>query len=195
MLVRRANWWVILAVAALGPLFGAAITWRLADADSNPRPTTPAPSRADAPSAGRLDVRMPDGGSIAMSELAPGRPVAVVVMKGSWCPVCRRQLVRLSKRLEAVRRAGGSVFGLSHADPERNRRMMKELDLKFPVLSAPSTSVLQKLGLWRDDACHATPGVVYLDEQGRIEEIHRGRYPGRPQEACIIDQLESLNSR
>ena len=39
-----------------------------------------------------------DGSELRLSQIAPGKPVAIVVMKGTWCGVCTSQLQRLHKR-------------------------------------------------------------------------------------------------
>lgn len=190
MIVNHTNWPVLLAVAILGPLVGAALTWNISEM-SLAGPSTEA--QTSEARAARVDVRLPDGDEIALSELAPGRPTAVVVMKGPWCSVCRRQLSRLSERSAEIRARGGEVFGLTHAAPAKNRKLMRGLGLEFPILGDPSHEALKALGLWSDEQCRAVPGVVYLDASGTIAEIDRGRYPGRPQDASIIDTLKCLD--
>ena len=201
MLIRRQNWTVVLTIAILGPLlgafFGATFLPVGPSPDQTTRPTvtdgTPGSLQAepedckDAPT-----VRAPDGDRMALNEIAPTRAVAIVVMKGTWCPVCQRQLKRLSRQLHRVQSAGATVVGLTDASPETNARLMEKLDLTFPIMSDASKDLLESLGMWRAEACHAIPGVILLDESGTVVDIHRGRYPGKPQDQFVIDRLRHI---
>lgn len=198
MILRRKNWPVFLAIALLGPLLGAFVTvkylngecWQSAtDAETTQERASETADRERAE-----QFVLPDGDRIALDEIAPGRSVAVVVMKAPWCTVCQRQLKRISNRLDDVQSADGAVVGLTTAEAKTNRRLTERLDLGFPILGEPSKRLHKRLGLWRPDDCHAIPGVVFLDESGTIKDVHRGRYPGKPQGEFILDTLRNLSN-
>lgn len=196
MIIRRKHWPLLIALCLAGPALGLAaglfFGWPSCPADKGDG----ADQRVEAQNvdAERDDhrVALPDGTELALDELAPDRPVAIVVMKGTWCRVCQDQLVELTDRLDEVSHSGGAVFGLSADKPEANQRLMDQRQIGFPVLSDADPSVLCELGLWDDKRDHAIPGVVFVDEDGQIEHVHRGRYPDRPQTQMILERLERM---
>lgn len=204
MLIRRKNWPAFLVIAIFGPVLGAFLAveflpFSLCPKDRENDHERVQKQQTDRPESDSEDVaadeslQLPDGDSIALDEIAPERPVAIVVMKGSWCPVCQRQLKRLSKQLRDVQSANAAVVGLTTAVPEQNRRLRQKLGLQFPILSDTSKDFHRRLDMWRDGACHAIPGVVFLDESGDIVKVHRGRYPGKPQDEFVLDTLRKLS--
>lgn len=202
MLIRRKNWPAFLALAIFGPVLGAFLAVELL-------PISLCPSDAKRDSARQVDtersetsaddehsehrLQLPDGDRVALDEIAPERSVAVVVMKGTWCPVCKRQLKRLSRQMGKLQSADARVVGLTHASPSQNHALREKLGLNFPILSDTSKDLLRDLDMWREGACHAIPGVVFIDESGAITRVHRGRYPGKPQDQFVLDTLQSLS--
>jgi len=201
MLIRRNNWPAFLAVAIFGPLLGAFLAAEFlalgpcpsGEGDDTVRRVKMEQAARSAEEKRDYDLQLPDGDHIALDEIAPERSVAVVVMKGPWCPVCKRQLKRLSDQMANIQAADATVVGLTSAGPERTRKLRKQLGLNLPILSDTSKNLLRDLDMWRKDACHAIPGVVFIDESGTITGVHRGRYPGKPQDEFVLDTLRSLS--
>ncbi|MFB6262450.1 MAG: redoxin domain-containing protein [Bradymonadaceae bacterium] len=200
MLVRRTNWPVLIAIAVLGPLLGAAVGAGYVPGPAgwltDRHPTAPDQTDATPPDDNALPDRkvlLPDGDPVALDELAPERAVAIVVMKGPWCPVCQRQLKALSKMGSRLQAENAAVFGLTTAGTHRNEQLRQKLGLDFPILSDPSRKLHRELDLWLDERGYAMPGVIYLDESGEVADIHRGRYPGQPQEQCILQRLSQIS--
>ena len=134
-------------------------------------------------------LQLENGDAIAPETIAPGRRVAVVVMKGTWCGVCQGQLQRLSERAASVRDTGGVVVGLSDDSPDANRRLANELGLVFPILADADRDQLEEWGLVDSRTRVTVPGIVFLGPDGEVEKVHRGRYPGRAQEEFIVSHL------
>lgn len=203
MLIRRKNWPTFLFVAIFGPILGAFLatelgSFGLCSGEKGDSTTTQQQKVTEKDSdsekrAAEGELQLPDGDSVSLGTIAPERTVAIVVMKGPWCPVCQRQLKRLSNQLHQVQSADAAVVGLTTAQPKRNRKLMEQLDLQFPILSDTSRDLHERLGMWREGSCHAIPGVVFLDESGGITKVHRGRYPGAPQDEFVLDTLRALS--
>jgi peroxiredoxin len=198
MIVRRKYWSLLIALFILGPISGALLGAHFgapfldgifadapAQTETASAPTTTVEQRAPT----SPQVVLPNAESVGLDELAPGRKTAIVVMKSPWCSVCQRQLHLLSKRLHEVQGEGSAVFGLSAGDLQTNRRLARKLGLDFPIASDPGHKALDELGLWLPERGHAMPGVIFLDEDGEVESIHKGRYPGKPQEELILERL------
>ncbi|MFW5966788.1 MAG: peroxiredoxin family protein [Persicimonas sp.] len=200
MILRKKHWPLLIALCICGPALGLAVGY-FAGWPSCPKKAD-RPVESNAPDVQndhderRADHRviLPNDREteLALDEIAPGRPVALVVMKHINCPVCQDQLVELTDRLDQVQRTGGAVYGLSTSEPAANQRLMQEKRLGFPVLTDVDRSLHREVGLWSDERGHAVPGVVFLDEDGQVRDVHRGRYPNQPQEGMILKRLEAM---
>lgn len=171
---------VIAALVVLGLGAAAAFLPRSCATKTSERTTR-------APAAPRIEVQRPDGAPVALAEIAPGKRVAIVVMKGTWCRACTSQLGRLQARAAQLAALDAVVVGLTDATPDDNARTAATLGLELPILSDVDGDALRMFGL--DGLGHPVPGVVFLDRDGRVTDVVPGRHPGQPQEDWIVDRL------
>ncbi len=134
----------------------------------------------------------PQGKKVALDDTVAGRPTALLVIKGYWCPVCQKQL-RSTEGLHAKLEAkGAAVMGLSTEDAGTNAMLMKKLGLSYPIYGEPSARLLERLGFWSAKNGHPIPGVLFLDRCGDVALRYFGRWPGRGQNDLIERTLEAL---
>lgn len=192
MIIRRKHWLLAAFLFVLGPLMGlviglgagAHLSGDASKVDADVLVVDEGSYEATSP-----DLVLPNGKAIELADVAPGRTVALIVMKDADCPVCQRQLVALSQRLDEVQRTGATVVGLSDASHCKNRALVEHLGLKFPIVSDRNHSLLERLDLHLPERDHVMPGVIIVDESGQVETVYRGRTPGQPQEEMIIERL------
>lgn len=127
-----------------------------------------------------------------LQRIAAGRPLAVVVIKGYWCPACTDELQALSKRMKQVRAVGGAVVGLSTDDAGTNAAFKKRLGLDFPLLGDPSGRLMERWGMWMPSMGHPLPGLVFLPPCGDKVVRIPGRRPGLLQTGAVIEMLRTL---
>lgn len=188
MLVRRSNWPALIAVSVLGPALGLLLGAMAVSGD-----WFSCGSDATVKEQSSERLVMPDGDPINLEELAPERATALVVMKSPWCSVCQKQLQALSKRSACTTGIDAAVFGMTASDAETNDKLQKKLELNFPVVGNPDGDLLRQMGLWNHDAERPIPGVIYLDEQGKVVDVYRGRYPGKSQTGRILRKLHAIS--
>ncbi|MGM0558464.1 MAG: peroxiredoxin family protein [Myxococcota bacterium] len=197
MLLRQKNWPVFIAIAILGPLLGYVAAQFIGgcSSDASPEQTVAYIEKEDAPDPVEESHQLvlPNEQRITVDQIAPGRATAIVVMKAPWCNVCKRQLAALSQRLDEAQNVNAEIVGLSTADAETNKRLADKLGLNFPILGDPSRELLKDVELYREGACHATPGVIFVDDNGKIASVRKGRYPGKSQDEMILQTLGRLN--
>ena len=131
-------------------------------------------------------------GATSLSAQADGRSLVVVVMKGTWCPVCVRQLEVLSGRARELSDLGAQVVGLSDDSPEQNLKLETDSQLAFPVLGDPDHDVLRPLGLWRPGDGHPLPAILVFDRCGVERARLEGRVPGERPEVALFRVLRKL---
>ena len=137
----------------------------------------------------------PNDAPRSLAEIANGKPVAMIVMKGPWCPVCIEQVNRLVQRSGEVQRSGGRVVVLTDLGAEENRALAKEHGWTFMVYGDPSHRLLAEHGLWREGAPIVYPGLIFLDKCGEVAFVGRGRRPGQIQDPVVLKTLRSLSAR
>lgn len=200
MLVRRSRWLLIVALFVLAPMVGLVggvfgglqLMGAVDEVDTNTGETEVAePMQTEEAGAPSPTVTLPNGEAVAVDELAPGRKVALIVMKDARCPVCHDQLQRLSERLDEIERRGATVIGLTDANPCVAQDLMGRLGLKFPIVSDTDGEMREQFQLTVADRPYIMPGIIFIDEQGDVDHIHRGRAPGqqRLQEKMILKWL------
>lgn len=199
MIIRRHQTWLLVAFLLVGVAVGLTFD-SLCATDDCVVPQSSPPERivfeGASPDEAAPVAVLPDGQEVALDQLAPQRPVALVVIKGPWCQVCQRQLQALSARLSDVQAAGGAVFGLTTASPEAAEALRHKLGLGFPILSDPDHRLHTQVGLWKGcGGGKAVPGIVYLGEDGEVAKVDKGRYPGQPQGDRIIETLSRLSAQ
>ena len=132
--------------------------------------------------------------SLRARAAAAGKPLAVIVIKGFWCPACAPQLQALSKRAAEVKRSGGDVIALSTDDPGTNSMFADKLGLNLEIVGAPDGAVFEALGMWMPRQGHPLPGVVFLDPcSPKADRALRGRRPGRDQTDVILNTLKDMS--
>ena len=154
MTIRTLLGFAFLSLAAVSVVLAGP---RSARADSVPPSSKPLARRVLSP-----PTKVPPAPAklYSLADVAAGERLVVVVMKGSWCQVCVRQLAELAKRKPALDKLGVRVVGLNTDPPGHNADVMRRHKLPFPILSDPRHVVIGALGAWRADWGHALPSIV-----------------------------------
>ena len=82
--------------------------------------------------------------------------------------MCREQLGKLQAKAGALTAEGAAVLGVSIDAPEAAARLVKELNLPFPILSDPRMEVIRAYGMKGAGMDMADMGYVVIDKQGRV---------------------------
>lgn len=189
MLIRKNRWMLVAALFVFAPMmglvmgvFGGLQLLEHAGGEADDVVVIDSSdSSAETPASALPEVIFPGGEQVALDKLAPGQKLAVVVMKDPRCPVCQQQLDVLSERLDEIVARGGAVVGLSDAPESVNRRLMNHLELNFPIVSDIDHRVLERFGMTAPGRNHVMPGIIFIDEHGEVDLVHKGRAPGQQQ--------------
>ena len=82
--------------------------------------------------------------------------------------MCREQLGKLPKKVDALTAEGAAVLGISGDKTDQAARLIKELGLPFPILSDPRMAVVRAFTMYSDSMGMPEMGYVVIDKQGRI---------------------------
>lgn len=150
-----------------------------------------------------LSLPLTRGGStddLALGSGADGRFSLVVFFRGLHCPVCRKQLAELDRRLGDLRQAGvGRVLAVSMETAERSAQLVQEWHLgNLSVAHGLSEASARKWGLLISTAIKDgeapvfnEPGMFVLDSDGTLYWSNVSSMPfGRPDLTEVIAGLE-----
>lgn len=140
-----------------------------------------------------LDLALVGGGSTDDLELgtgAGGRFSLVVFYRGLHCPICRKQLTEIDKRINDLAAAGiGRTLAVSMETEDRSARVVGEWRLAdLPVAYGLSEEAARSWGLNLSKAINDgepdlfnEPGIFLLDEDGTLFWSSTASMPfGRP---------------
>jgi peroxiredoxin len=139
--------------------------------------------------------------------LRPGQPLpaflgersgisVVLFFRGSWCPVCRRHLVRIAEHRDEWRGLGASIIAVSSfamADSAEDLQL-QALDIEY-VFDKNATEIC-RMGLDHEHAEHgaiAYPATLIADNLGIIRYAHIGTHTrDRPEPEAILLAVRQL---
>lgn len=158
------------------------------------KPTQPAPA---------LSLPLTSGGStddLALGTGADGRFTLVVFFRGLHCPICRKQLSEIDRRLGDLRDAGiGRIVAVSMETPERSAELVDQWHLgELPVAHGLTEASAREWGLFVSTAIKDgeapmfnEPGVFVLDNDGTVFWSNVSSMPfGRPALDEVIGGLQ-----
>ena len=98
-------------------------------------------------------------------------PVAVLFVRGEWCPFCALTLRAYQAALPAIHEAGGSLFALTPQPPDRCTTMAERDLLAFSTLSDAGNKVAERYGIVYEMPTLVRP--LYLRLGHDLPEINR----------------------
>lgn len=82
--------------------------------------------------------------------------------------MCREQLVKLPKKVDALTAEGAALFAVSGDSTDAAARLAKDLGLPFPILSDPRMVAVRDFAMYSDSMGMPEMGYVVIDKQGRV---------------------------
>ena len=86
-------------------------------------------------------------GAVTLGEYRRRGPVLLTMLRGLYCPFCRRQISQLRPACEELRTAGIALVGIVIASPERARQYFGHFPPCFPIGAAPDRATHQAYGV------------------------------------------------
>jgi peroxiredoxin len=133
-------------------------------------------------------------GNVALAEYLRRGPVFLTMLRGLYCPFCRRHISQLRPTCEALRDAGVAVLGVVLASPERARQYFSRFPPCFPIAAAPDRAIHRAFGL---------PELTRTPEFGQeterraadfLREVGQGAPPGQASSLFITYDAFEITS-
>lgn len=102
----------------------------------------------------RITLKLIDGSELSLPEQLPGRYLALLFYRGTWCPYCQRQLTSYQDHIEGLESLGVTVLAASVDPIEPVKEMVEALGLTYPVAYGVSDEDVADLDPWFADDHH-----------------------------------------
>jgi peroxiredoxin len=95
-----------------------------------------------------FDIEDPDQGRISSIDLLKRGPLIVNFYRGLWCSYCQRDLLGMEKMMPDIRKAGASVFAITHGVSGDIRATLKQtVNTSFPIIGDDEGLAAEQFGL------------------------------------------------
>jgi peroxiredoxin len=99
--------------------------------------------------------------------------VVMINFWASWCPPCLKEMPLLDEIYNTHKDNGFTLLGINiEQDTTEAKRLIKELDLSFPILFDPNNQVGKQYNV------RAMPTTVVVDQTGTVRFVNHGYRPG-----------------
>ena len=95
-----------------------------------------------------ITLNLIDGGRLALPDELPGRYLALLFFRGTWCPYCKRQLASYQEHLEELERLGVAVVAASVDPAEAVKEMAESLGLTYRVAYGVTDADVAEFDPW-----------------------------------------------
>jgi peroxiredoxin Q/BCP len=137
-----------------------------------------------------------DDTKVSLSGFA-GTPLVAYFYPADDTPGCTKEACQFNDNLQAFSRAGANVVGISPDDAESHRRFRSKFALRFPLLSDPRHTVMERYGAWGEKTLYGkkTVGVIrstfLVGIDGKIRRAwYNVRADGHAQK--VLDELHRI---
>ena len=123
-------------------------------------------------------------GSVSLGDYA-GRPVLLALMRGLWCPFCRRGLANLAAIRDDLAALGVETLGIVAAEPEGARVYLRYRPSRIPLAADPALVSHSAYGLPHPPI---TPELMAV-----VETVHTDANGELPEPLPFTRAAEALN--
>lgn len=109
--------------------------------------------------------------------------ILVLNFWATWCTPCKEEIPEFVELQEKYRDAGVTFMGVALDQREPVRAFVERYDVNYPVLIGEQAAIAAA----KDYGNHigALPYTVFIDRDGRVAHVHRGRLPLEEAEALL----------
>ncbi|HEV7591215.1 MAG TPA: redoxin domain-containing protein [Longimicrobium sp.] len=130
----------------------------------------------------RVRLRTPDGRTVALREVAAGRPTFVAYWS-RYCPPSAAQIPQLEQVVAVLRARGFAVVTVAEPLTPEFRRYLREHRLTLPVYDDPWKDLEEAVRPW------GTPGYYVLDADGNLRFGPLTDLSAIPAQMAVVEEI------
>jgi len=125
------------------------------------------------------------GGGEASLAASEGRPKLIVVYRGAFWPFCQGSLTEINNKLGDLEASNFDVIAVSADKQDVAEKLVRDLNLRFPVAYGLEEDVMRVLGLYVSDPTNyieqkhrfAEPGYFVLNPENQLKYVALSSHP------------------
>lgn len=124
------------------------------------------------------DFSLPTGdGKVLSLKDFRGRKVVLYFYPKDDTPGCTREACSFEENLDAVRKKGAVVIGVSADSPDSHQKFAKKYGLSFPLVSDEKKKIVEAYGVWKQKSFMGRKymGIerttFVIDKEGKIQNM------------------------
>ena len=114
------------------------------------------------------------GEEIDVDKLSANKTVVVVTLKTHTCPVCKNQLERIKRNLDAFEMCNLSFLVVCPGTIDEVKSVKRESDFPFPFIADTNLEIGNQMGLTLGDS-ELYPSIFVLNKDRTIRWMQKGR--------------------
>lgn len=124
-----------------------------------------------------FDLATCQGDSISLEQILKNGPTMLLFFRGTWCPNCRAQVLRLSDDYQEFRKTGTQLIGIFCQKAEPVKKWSAENNIPFPLLVDPDRVIAKEYGVyvsisWDFSLNVARPSNFLVGKDGLIKFVY-----------------------
>ncbi len=124
------------------------------------------------------DFSLPTGdGKVLSLKDFRGKKVVLYFYPKDDTPGCTREACSFEENLDAVRKKGAVVIGVSADSPDSHQKFAKKYGLSFPLVSDEKKNIVEAYGVWKQKSFMGRKymGIerttFVIDKEGKIQNM------------------------
>ena len=124
------------------------------------------------------DFSLPTGdGKVLSLKDFRGKKVVLYFYPKDGTPGCTREACSFEENLDAVRKKGAVVIGVSADTPDSHQKFAKKYGLSFPLVSDEKKNIVEAYGVWKQKSFMGRTymGIerttFVIDKEGKIQNM------------------------
>ena len=124
------------------------------------------------------DFSLPTGdGKVLSLKDFRGKKVVLYFYPKDDTPGCTREACSFEENLDAVRKKGAVVIGVSADSPDSHQKFAKKYGLNFPLISDEKKNIVEAYGVWKQKSFMGRKymGIerttFVIDKEGKIQNM------------------------
>ena len=116
------------------------------------------------------------GEKVKLSDLK-GKKVVLYFYPKDDTPGCTKEACAFRDGIDAIKRKGAVIIGVSADSVESHQKFKKKFDLNFPLLADTDKKIVEAYGTWKEKSMYGKKymGIerttFVIDEQGKISQV------------------------
>jgi len=135
-------------------------------------------------------------GTISLDDFRDSKAVLLGMLRGVYCPFCRRQMAQLTKVADQLRPIGVETVLVITTAPERARVYFQHYPTSLPIASDPEMAAHRAYGVMRPELTDRPTNWPVTVNPNDLSEVHSDHsWPDVIEATTLLEAVELLDAK